>query len=146
MYICNLNTFFSKNQKDLEVVDGLFPVSLGAQVTVDVAESMRPALQLNQVGRLRPDSQVHGGLRIINHQRKAVLLQARNVAHHASPEQRVTGLELTLVDVHRQRHDGVAFVAGIDKGQDGHKKSPHGKGHVVEQPEAVLRLPYRTGT
>ena len=130
----------------LEVVDGLFPVSLGAQVAIDVSESVRPSLQLYQIGSLCSDSQVHGGLRIINHQRKAVLLQARNVTHDASPEQRMAGLELTLVDVDCQRHDGVAFITGINKGQDGHKKSAHGKGHVVEQPEAVLRLPYRTGT
>ena len=69
-----------------------------------------------------------------------------NVTHHAGPEQGVAGLELTLVDVDGQRHDGVAFITGINKGQDGHKKTAHGKSHVVKEPKAVLRLRYRTGT
>ena len=93
-----------------------FALAFCSQVSINVAKSVGPAFQLNQVGSLGSYCQVNCGLSIVNHERKSVLLQGRDVSDDTCPEQRVARLELTFVDVNSQRHDRVAFVASIDEG------------------------------
>ena len=65
-------------------------VAFLSHVPVHVLEPVHPALKLNQVGRVRLHSQVHGRLRLVDDDGEPVLGQGGDITEHPGPEQRMT--------------------------------------------------------